>query len=138
MDSNPPPHRRKARSELVHFRSLLSVLPATSTGQVTAACNQIEARLARGLKLREVWEAAGLDGLEIPYPQFRVYVSRLRRRRQRPSTSALQPPPVLASAEPGLPDPLPDPFRNLREQREKKKTAGFEYDPFSINKNLID
>jgi hypothetical protein len=33
--------------------------------------------------------------------------------------------------------PLPsDPFRNLREQREKAKQLGFEYDPFSIDKNL--
>ena len=118
------------------MRSLLSVLPATNTGQVTAAWDQIEAGLARGMKLREVWEAAKLDGLEILYPQFRVYVSRLRRRRQRPSTS--EPPPTLTNVEPGLPDPPPEPFRNRREQREKKKNAGFEYDPFSINKNLID
>jgi hypothetical protein len=138
MDSNSPPHRRKAKSELVHFRSLLSVLPATNTGQVTAAWDQIEAGLARGMKLGEVWEAAKLDGLQIPYPQFRVYVSRLRRRRQRPPTSAPEPPPALTKVEPGLPVPPPDPFRNLREQREKKKNAGFEYDPFSINKNLID
>jgi hypothetical protein len=120
------------------LRSLLSVLPATNTGQVTAAWDQIEAGLARGMKLREVWEAAKLDGLEIPYSQFRVYVSRLRRRQQRPSTSAPQPPPAPINVEPGLPVPPPDPFSNLREQREKKKNAGFEYDPFSINKNLID
>jgi hypothetical protein len=31
-----------------------------------------------------------------------------------------------------------DPFRNLREQQAKKKLTTFEYDPFSINKNLID
>ena len=75
MDSNAPPRRRKTSSDLVHLRSLLSVQPATSTGQVTAAWGEIEAGLARGMKLREVWEAAKLDGLEIPYPQFRVYVS---------------------------------------------------------------
>src|ERR1700720_193083 len=94
MESNSMPHHRKARSELVHLRSLLSVLPATNTGQVTAAWDQIEAGLARGMKLREVWEAAKLDGLQIPYPQFRVYVSRLRRRSQRSSTFAPQPPPT--------------------------------------------
>jgi hypothetical protein len=33
--------------------------------------------------------------------------------------------------------PASDPFHNLREQREKKKRSGFEFDPFSINKNLI-
>jgi hypothetical protein len=88
-----------------------------------------------GMKLREVWEAAKLDGLEIPYPQFRVYVSRLRRRQRCSSTPQL--PLVPTNVEQSLPNPPPDPFRNLREQREKKKQSIFEYDPFSINKNLI-
>jgi hypothetical protein len=39
MDANPP-RRRIARSDLVHLRSLLSVLPATNTGQVTAAWDE--------------------------------------------------------------------------------------------------
>lgn len=90
------------------------------------------------MKLREVWEAAKLDGLEIPYPQFRVYVSRLRRRRQRPLTSEPPPPQTLTGGEQEPSLPPPDPFSNLREQREKKKQSAFEYDPFSINKNLID
>jgi hypothetical protein len=121
MDSNSTPHRKKARSDLVHLRSLISVLPATATGQVTAAWREIEAGLAPGMKLREVWEAAKLDGLAIPCPQFRVYVSRLRRRQHRSSTPQLQP--VLTNVEQGLPNPPPDPFRNLREQREKKKQS---------------
>ena len=133
MDSNPPPRRRKTSSDLVHLRSLLTVQPATNTGQVTAAWREIEAGLARGMKLREVWEAAKLDGLQIPYPQFRVYVSRLRRRQ----TSAPQPLAASRTGERGLPAPPTDPFNNLREQREKKDQSGFEYDPFSINKNLI-
>jgi hypothetical protein len=138
MESNPP-RRRKTSSDMVHLRSLLSVLPATNTGQVTAAWDQIEAGLARGMKLREVWEAAKLDGLEIPYPQFRVYVSRLRRRRQRSSASTPQAPHALTHGDsPPLSTAPPDPFSNLREQREKKKQSGFEYDPFSINKSLID
>lgn len=137
MDSNPL-RRRKASSDMVHLRSLLSVLPATNTGQVTAAWDEIKAALARGMKLREVWEAAKLDGLEIPYPQFRVYVSRLRRR-QRPSASAPQPAPALTNGDsPQLSPASPDPFSNLREQRQKKKQSGFEYDPFSINKSLIE
>jgi hypothetical protein len=138
MESNPPPRRRKTNSDLVHLRSLLSVQPATSTGRVTAAWEEIEAGLARGMKLREVWEAARLDGLEIPYPQFRVYVSRIRRRGQRSRTSGPQPANPLTNEERGLPaPPPPDPFNNLREQRDKKEQSGFEYDPFSINKNLI-
>src|SRR6202453_1608185 len=99
MESNSTPHHRKARSELVHLRSLLSVRPSTATGQVTAAWGEIEAGLARGMKLSEVWEAAKLDGLEIPYPQFRVYVSRLRRRRQRSSASKPQPPQALTNGD---------------------------------------
>jgi hypothetical protein len=91
------------------------------------------------MKLREVWEAARLDGLEIPYPQFRVYVSRLRRKQKKPSQSLPQPPPTHTSVGRGEADPSrSDPFRNLREQREKKQQSGFEYDPFSINKNFID
>src|ERR1700730_9291981 len=125
MDSNPPPRRRKTSSDLVHLRSLLTVQPATNTGQVTAAWGEIEAGLARGMKLREVWEAAKLDGLEIPYPQFRVYISRLRRRRQRPSTPAPQLPHALTNGERGLPAPPSDPFNNLREQRERKEQSGF-------------
>ena len=124
---------------MIHLRSLLSVQPATSTGQLTAAWGEIEAGLSRGMKLREVWEAAKLDGLEIPYPQFRVYVSRLRRRRQRSFASAPQPPPAPTNGDRALPAPAPpDPFSNLREQREKRKESGFEYDPFSVNKSLID
>jgi hypothetical protein len=90
------------------------------------------------MKLREVWEAAKLDGLEIPYPQFRVYVSRLRRRHQRLPISTSAHPPVVTNGEAELLAPVPpDPFRNLREQREKKNQSGFEYDPFSIGKKLI-
>jgi hypothetical protein len=48
-------------------------------------------------------------------------------------------PPQQTNADNGSPDPPhSDPFRNLREQREKKQQSGFEYDPFSINKNFID
>ena len=104
MVSSLPPRRKKARSDLIHLRSLLSVLPGTNSGKVTAAWGEIESVLARGIKLREVWEAAKLDGLAILYPQFRVYVSRLRRRQQR-LTSAPQLPPALTNVDRGLPDP---------------------------------
>lgn len=138
MESNPPPRRRKTSSDLVHLHSLLTIQPATNTGQVTAAWREIDAGLARGMKLREVWEAAKMDGLQIPYPQFRVYVSRVRRRHQRSSTSATEPLPALVTEKQGVPAFQPfDPFNNLREQREKKEQSGFEYDPFSIKKDLI-
>src|SRR5579864_6211271 len=73
--------RRRTKSHLVHLRSLPGVEPATSTGRVAWIWPEIEAGLATGKKLREVWNAARADGLDIPYPQFRVYVSRVRRRR---------------------------------------------------------
>ena len=136
--ATPQPRQRKSRSAMVHLRLLSSVQPATSMGKVIAAWNEIEAGLAQGMKLREVWEAARLDGLEIPYPQFRVYVSRLRRRRER-SEATKTPPRRASTANPddALSAPPLDPFRNLREEREKGKQSGFEYDPFSINKKLI-
>jgi hypothetical protein len=138
MDAVSQLGRRRSRSDLIHLRALASAQPATHTGQVRAAWNEIEAGLARGMKLREVWEAAKLDGIEIPYPQFRVYVSRLRRRRHSPSIPAPQPPPAVTNNDSVLPVSRPsDPFANLREQREKAKQSRFEYDPCSIDPNLI-
>jgi hypothetical protein len=133
--------RRKTKSDLVHLQTLPSVEPATGTGRVAWIWPEIEAALGTGKKLREVWDAARSDGFDIPYPQFRVYVSRLRRRRrshppqspQQPSASAQS----VAAPAPGSPASS-DPFRNLREQREKKRSSGFTYDPFSIQKPLID
>jgi hypothetical protein len=136
MDTTPQLSRRKPRSDLVHLRSLPSLRPATKIGQVTWAWGEIEAVLAVGMKLKEVWEAAKKDGLDTSYAQFRVYVSRIRRRRQH-STSVSPLPPLTNGAPEQAAPPSSDPFRNLREQREKKKQSGFEFDPFSINKNLI-
>ena len=68
MDSTPQPRRRKTRSDLVHLRSLPSVQPATKMGQVTWAWGEIEAGLGGGMKLKEVWEAASRDGLEMSVP----------------------------------------------------------------------
>ena len=139
MDSHPPQRRKRTSLDLVHLRSLPSSLPGTNAGKVVAAWVEIEAGLASGMKLREVWEAAKLDGLQIPYPQFRVYVSRTRRRLKSISGPVPQPPQQQETAP--LIDhvaPAHDPFRNLREQREKKKSVQFEYEPFSINKSLTE
>jgi hypothetical protein len=139
MDSTPKLRRRKSRLDLVHLRSLPSTQPATKIGQVTWAWTEIEAGLAAGMKLKEVWAAASHDGIEMSYAQFRVCVSRLRRRRRRAPPSVPEQPPQQRNADNRSPDPpRSDPFRNLREQREKKQQSGFEYDPFSINKNFID
>jgi hypothetical protein len=130
------------KSELLHLRSLPGAEPATSTGRVAWIWPEIEASLATGKKLREVWDSIRADGLDIPYPQFRVYVSRIRSRqsRQRRLEPATTPRAAAeSSAEPQPQSPAPtDPFRNLREQRDKKQSDGFSYDPFSIQKQLID
>jgi hypothetical protein len=63
---NPQSGRKRTKSNPIHLRSLLSAQPATSTGRVIAVWKEIEAGLAHGMKLREVWVAAKLDGLEIP------------------------------------------------------------------------
>ncbi|HEY4088014.1 MAG TPA: hypothetical protein VGM43_18880 [Bryobacteraceae bacterium] len=98
--------------------------------------------MATGKKLREVWDAARADGLEIPYPQFRVYVSRIRMRQSRQHRSETKATSRTAACPNAPPEPespvWPDPFLNLREQRKKKQSDGFSYDPFSIQKQLID
>jgi hypothetical protein len=48
MVSSLPPRRKKARSDLIHLRSLLSVLPGTNSGKVTA-WGEIESVLARAI-----------------------------------------------------------------------------------------
>jgi hypothetical protein len=107
MTANPDvQYRRKTKSALVHLRTLPDVEPATSTGRVAWIWPEIEAALATGKKLREVFDAARADGLDIPYPQFRVYVSRLRNRRLKhvlnsePQPRTAVNPPATPTAEP--------------------------------------
>lgn len=130
----------RSKSELINLRSLANAEPATGTGRVAWIWPEIETALGTGKKLREVWEAVRADGLDIPYPQFRVYVSRIRMRRARRQLAHM--PIHAASGKPTQPEPQAptpkDPFSNLREQREKKQSDGFTYDPFSIQKELID
>jgi hypothetical protein len=135
MGTTPKARRRKTRSGLVHLPSLPSTQPVTNIGQVAWAWPEIEAGFWRpGMKLKEVWEAADRDGLEMSYAQFRVSVSRLGRRRPKLSTSVPEQPPPQTRAENGAPSATsaPDPFRNLREQPEKAKLSRFEYDPSAI------
>jgi hypothetical protein len=136
------PLRKRTKSALANLRALPGAEPATGTGQVAWIWPEIEASLATGKKLREVWDAVRADGFDIPYPQFRVYVSRVRSRQSR--QRRLEPISTARAAadstvEPQAQSQAPtDPFRNLREQREKKQSGGFSYDPFSIQRQLID
>ena len=136
-----PQPTRKTKIDLVHLRSLPAAEPATSTGRVAWVWPEIQAGLSTGKKLREIWEAAQLDGLHIPYPQFRVYVSRLRMREKARELAgtACQPPPAPARSEASLvPQEVSrNPFNNLREQRQKKQQTGFDFNPFSNRKDLV-
>ena len=131
----------RKKSDLVNVRSLSAREPATSTGKVMWIWPEIKESLAAGKKLREVWEAVHADGLAIPYPQFRVYVSRVRSRkvRQPPTESAMKPrAKVDASAESQHESHFPaDPYHNLHDQRKKKQLDGFTYDPFPNKNQLI-
>jgi hypothetical protein len=119
--------------ELPHLHNLATTAARSRMGRVMAAWSIIEANLAAGKSLREVWEAAELDELAVPYAVFKTYVQRLRRRglRTRPNQVSIQPA-VRAVSASKPPQTLrvtqSDPFRNLREQR--AKTTGFNYDPF--------
>jgi hypothetical protein len=133
---------------LIHLRSLPSAQPgyeASGQAELQHGSRNRGGHWRVGMKLREVWEAARRDGLEMSVraiPRLRFAGSRRRavnglqkrqrRYRRRPSLTS------SARRWPGIPVALPIRSRNLREQREKKKQSVFEYDPFSINKNLID
>jgi len=104
---------------------------------------EIQAGLATGKKLKQVWEAARQDGLHISYPHFRVYVSRLRRREQTQKVQRPQRDQQLQSAAPphdGTAEhrevPI-DPLYNVRVQLEKKRQSHFEYNPFPDPKDTI-
>jgi hypothetical protein len=138
VQTDSPQHARKRNSDRPHLCSLSTAKPTTRMGQVIWAWTEIRAALANGMRPREVWDAAKLDGLDIPYPQFRVYVSRLRRRQRQESSMAQPRPARIHDTVESQERLVHDPFKNIREQREKKKQTSFEYDPFSINKTLID
>jgi hypothetical protein len=134
---------RPAKS-LPNLGSLPANPPTTSTGKVAWAWPQISAALQAGWRMHDVWSALRADGFDIPYKQFRVYVSRLRRRFAqapasvvvaRPSTETA-PATLDTSAKPPAPTAI-DPYAGIREQRKLKQQGGFEYDPFSTDKDLL-
>jgi hypothetical protein len=54
-------------------------------------------------------------------------------------TESMLRPAVLETRRGGaIGETIQDPFANIRREREKKKGAGFAYDAFSTNKNLLE
>ena len=136
MDPSPQsPERRRKRTDLVHLRSLALDQPETATGQVLWMWPEIQHALLTGKTVREIWHAARLDGIDIEYPQFRVYVSRLRRRGQASGglprqDQQIQSAMLSEQASATRPKAPADPLYNLRVQLEKKRQSHFEYNPF--------
>lgn len=119
--------------EMPHLHQLRSLAPRTAMGRTMAAWPVIAANLRAGKRLREVWEAAEQDGLNVPYAVFKTYVQRLRRRdecHRLPDLSGQPRGQTIREIRPTLSNTAgkADPLRNLREQRAKNR--GFEFSPF--------
>jgi len=140
---SPDGGEKLANNSLRHLAELPGLPPATTAGKVLWAWPQISAALERGWRLCDVWSALRKDGIEMPYVHFRVYVYRIRQRLARKATAgamsspAVQPAPVT-TAKSAPPTTITDPYASAREQRKLKQESGFEYDPFSNNKNLLE
>ena len=133
------------------LRKLSGEKPTTKMGQVRWAWPEIRTALAVGHTLQFVHRRLNEVGIEIGYRTLSLYIGRLGREQ---ALGRLQ---TITAATPAknaaMPDPMKpqgtlvptvagqsgdDPFSNIRREREKKKQAGFEYDAFSMNKNLLE
>ncbi len=122
------------------LRTLRGLPPSGKTGRISQLLPDIDAALASGHSLKTIWEVAAEDGFDISYKQFSCYLGRARRRLKgsKPERDASPvPEPILIDPAATPPPPVADPFANLRTARERKRANGFEYDPFSTNKDLI-
>src|SRR5271169_6307174 len=70
----------KMNPELPHLKALSESAPRTKSGRIVWAWPEIQASLASGRKMHEIWEALQLDGIEMSYGQFRTYVWRIRKK----------------------------------------------------------
>ena len=138
------PQRRKKKADLLYLKSLPSHQPDTDTGQVLWMWPEIQAAFAAGRTVKEIWEAARQDGVDIAYPQFRVYVWRLRRRQNARSaghpTDRCHHPDLPQPTEDATPTPAKppiDPLYNIRVQLERKRQSNFEYNPFPDLKDSV-
>jgi hypothetical protein len=126
---------KPAPKTLPRLGSLPQQPPPSKTGKVIWAWPKIVDALNAGWRLAQVWEALREDGIEMPYNQFRVYVSRIRRRN---ASVSLKPASPAGPAEPPEKAATSDPYAGIRKQRKLKRRTGFEYDPFSTSKDLLE
>ena len=133
---------------LSRLRSLSAEKPTTKMGQIRWAWPEIQAALAAGHTLQLIHKRLNEIGIGIGYRTLSLYIGRLERRQASARThyiaAASQTRKTESSglaargAEGTAVESAPDPFANIRQEREKKKSAGFEYDAFSINKRLLE
>jgi hypothetical protein len=121
-------------------------------GQIRWAWPEIKAALAAGHTLQRVHKRLEEIGIAVGYRTLSLYIGRLEREQARTGSQELITAPRQAEkteftvgsamllAQPGEPigETAQDPFANIRREREKKKRAGFAYDAFSTNKNLLE
>jgi hypothetical protein len=129
----------KMNPELPHLKALPESAPRTKSGRIVWAWPEIQASLASGRKMHEIWEALQLDGIEMSYGQFRTYVWRIRKKGVPAAMTATASASVAAPASNAgsvqsriAPSPqsavrVHDPLANLRES--EKKRDWFDYRP---------
>jgi hypothetical protein len=128
---------------LTRLRDLSAEKPTTKMGQVRWAWPEIQAALATGHTLQRVHKCLDEIGIAIGYRTLSLYIGRLEREQATAATQAEKTESAGRSAvvEAELAKAIQttqDPFSNIRREREKKKGAGFAYDAFSTNKNLLE
>ena len=130
------------------LRNLSAEKPTTKMGQVRWIWPDIQAALAAGHTLQLVHKRLNEAGIGIGYRTLSLYIGRLEREQPSRQTQYItaekqtKKMESVAMSVPGLVgearEPARDPFANIRMDRERKKSAGFEYDAFSTNKNLLE
>jgi hypothetical protein len=129
----------KMNPDLPHLKALPTTAPRTKMGRIVWAWPEIQAGLASGRKMHEIWEALQLDGVEMSYGQFRTYVWRIRKKDVPAAVSGAASAPAAASASNAgsVPPRSPlhvsptgnehDPLANIRES--ERKRVVFDYRP---------
>ena len=127
----------KINPELPHLKALRESAPRTKSGRIVWVWPEIQASLAAGRKMHEIWEALQLDGIEMSYGQFRTYVSRIRKKGIPAAVEAIASVVAAGSDAWNLPPPITpsqrstvdarDPLANLRESEQKREV--FDYRP---------
>jgi len=130
------------------LRNLSAEKPTTKMGQVRWVWPDIQAALAAGHTLQLIHKRLNEAGVGIGYRTLSLYIGRLERKEAHSQTHnvtaekqarktesvALSKLGLVGVAE----EAARDPFANIRRERERKKSAGFEYDAFSTNKHLLE